>query len=105
MPGMTHAGDYSSTLHYLNAVKAAGSTDAAEVMRKMKEMPVNDIFAHGGKIREDGLHVHDMLLVQVKKPSESKGPWDYYKVLEKIPADRAFKPLSESACPLVKGKT
>jgi branched-chain amino acid transport system substrate-binding protein len=105
MPSLTHAGNYSSTLHYLQAVKAAGTDSAVEVMRKMKDTPVNDFFSRGGKIREDGLHVHDLLLVQVKKPSESKAPWDYYKILQKIPASDAYKPLSESACPLVKAKS
>ena len=68
----------------------------------MKEMPVNDFFAHGGKVREDGRMVHDMYLVQVKSPEESKYPWDYYKVIRTIPGDQAFRPLNESECPLVK---
>ena len=101
---MTHAGNYSSTLHYLNAVKAAGTDKTKEVMQKMKETPVNDFLSQGGRIREDGVYAHDMLLVQVKSPAESKAPWDYYKVLQKIPAIDVYKPMSESACPLVKGK-
>ena len=102
MPSMVQAGDYSSTMHYLKAVQAAGTDDADAVMKKMKETPVNDFFAKNGKIREDGRMVHDMYLVQVKTPAESKRPWDYYKVLATIPGDQAFRPLSQSACPLVK---
>jgi len=102
MPTQVEAGDYSSTMHYLEAVKAAGTDDTAAVMQKMKELPINDFFAKNGRIREDGRMVHDMYLVQVKKPSESKYPWDYYTVKAVIPGDKAFRPLSESACPLVK---
>ena len=102
MPHMGDAGDYSSTMHYLNAVQAAGTDDAKTVMAKMREMPVNDFFAKNGRIREDGRMVHDMYVYQVKKPSESKGDWDFYKLLEVIPAEQAFRPLSESTCPLVK---
>jgi branched-chain amino acid transport system substrate-binding protein len=71
-------------------------------MAKMRALPINDVFAKGGKIREDGRMVHDMLLVQVKKPSESKRPWDYYNVKATIPGDQAFQPLSKSTCALVK---
>lgn len=102
MPYQTHASIYSSTLHYLNAVKAAGTDSAQAVMRKMKDTPVNDFFARGGKIREDGLMAHDLLLVQVKSPLESKAPWDYYKIVQKISASDAYRPESESLCPLVK---
>jgi len=102
MPTMTHAGVYSSVSHYLKAVKAAGTSDSQAVLTKMRETPVDDFFSRGGKIRKDGRMVHDMLLVQVKKPEESKYPWDYYKVLATIPGDEAFRPLSESECPLVK---
>lgn len=102
MPQMTHAGDYSSTLHYLKAVQAAGTDDAQAVMAKMREMPVNDLFAKNGHIRADGLMVHDLLLVQVKKPEESKRDWDYYKVLAVIPGKDAYKSLDDSVCPLVK---
>jgi branched-chain amino acid transport system substrate-binding protein len=102
MPTQVEAGDYSSTMHYLEAVKAAGTDDTAAVMQKMKELPINDFFAKNGRIREDGRMVHDMYLVQVKKPSESKYPWDYYTVKAVIPGDKAFRPLSESTCPLVK---
>jgi branched-chain amino acid transport system substrate-binding protein len=102
MPTSTQAGNYSSTMHYLKAVQAAGTTDADAVMAKMREMPVNDFFAKGGRIREDGRMVHEMYLMEVKTPAESKGPWDFYKLLATIPGDQAFRPLSESACPLVK---
>jgi branched-chain amino acid transport system substrate-binding protein len=102
MPTSTQAGDYSSTMHYLKAVAAAGTLDAQTVMAKMREMPISDFFTHDGHIRIDGRMVHDMYLAEVKKPSESKGPWDFYKILETIPGDQAFRPLSESACPVVK---
>lgn len=102
MPHMGDAGDYSSTMHYLKAMAAAGTTDAEAVMKKMKETPVNDFFAKNGKIREDGRMVHDMYVYQVKTPQESKYEWDFYKLLAVIPAAEAYRPLSESACPLVK---
>lgn len=102
MPTSTQAGDYSSTMHYLQAVEAVGTDAAPAVMAKMREMPIHDFFARNGKIRIDGRMVHDMYLAQVKKPSESHYDWDYYKILATIPGDEAFRPLSESACPLVK---
>jgi branched-chain amino acid transport system substrate-binding protein len=102
MPNMSQAGVYSSTMHYLKAVKAAGTDDTAAVMKKMKEMPINDFFAKNGHIREDGRMVHDMYLFEVKKPADSKTPWDYYNLKATIPAEQAFQPLSKSACPLVK---
>lgn len=102
MPTMGDAGDYSSTLHYLNAVKAAGTDDTAAVMAKMKAMPINDMFAKNGKIRADGRMVHDMYVYQVKKPSESKYPWDYYKFQSVIPAEQAFRPINEGGCSLTK---
>jgi len=89
-------------MHYLKAVNAAGTDETGAVMRKMREMPVNDMFAKNGRIREDGRMVHDMYLYQVKKPSESKSPWDYYKLVATIPGEQAFQPLSASGCPLVK---
>jgi branched-chain amino acid transport system substrate-binding protein len=101
-PTSAQAGIYSSTLHYLQAVKKAGTTDAAAVMKVMKETPINDMFAKNGKIREDGRMVHDMYLFEVKKPSESKARWDDYKLLATIPGDEAFQQLSASRCPLVK---
>jgi branched-chain amino acid transport system substrate-binding protein len=102
MPTMTHAGVYSEVSHYLKAVKAAGTSDSQAVLAKMREMPVDDFFSRGGTIRKDGRMVHDMLLVQVKTPAESKYPWDYYKVLATISGDQAFRPIAESECPLVK---
>jgi len=101
-PGMVQAGVYSSVLHYLKAVQAAGTDDAAAVAQKMREMPVHDAFAQNGVVRADGRMVHDMYLIQVKTPAESKAPWDYYKVLRTIPADQATRPLAQSACALVK---
>ncbi len=102
MPTMVQAGQYSSVMHYLKAVKAAGTDDTAKVMAQMKKTPVNDFFARNGKIRDDGRMVHDMYLLQVKKPADSKTPWDYYHVKATIPAAEAFQPLSASRCPLVK---
>lgn len=102
MPTMAQAGDYSSMMHYLKAVKAINSDDAQKVMAQMKKAPVDDFFAKGGRIRDDGRMVHDMYLFQVKKPSESTGPWDYYKLRATIPAEEAFQPLSASRCPLIK---
>jgi branched-chain amino acid transport system substrate-binding protein len=101
MPTKEHAEAYSSIRHYLLAVAALQSTDAAAVMARMKATPVDDFFAQGGTIREDGRLMHDVYLVQVKTPAESKGAWDYYKVVATIPADEAFQPLAESDCPLV----
>ncbi|HHY48191.1 MAG TPA: ABC transporter substrate-binding protein [Alphaproteobacteria bacterium] len=102
MPTMVQASVYSSVMHFLKAVQAAGTDEAKAVARKMREIPVNDVFARNGWIREDGLMMHDMYLAQVKKPEESKGPWDYYTVLETIPAEKAFWPLSESKCALAR---
>ncbi len=102
MPNMAHAGDYSSTMHYLRAVEAAGTDDADAVSKKMRSTPINDFFAQNGTIREDGRMVHDMYLWEVKSPAESKGPWDYYKLVKTIPAEKAFQPLSASTCYLVK---
>ena len=90
------------TLHYLKAVQAAGTDEAKAVMAKMKQTPVNDFFAKNGRIREDGRHVHDFYLLQVKKPEESKYPWDYYKTIATISPEDAAKPLEASECPLVK---
>jgi branched-chain amino acid transport system substrate-binding protein len=102
MPNMVQAGLYSSVLHYLKAVQAAGTDETAAVMAKMKSTPVNDFFAKNGRIREDGRMVKEMYLFEVKKPSESKYPWDYYKLRATIPADEAFLPLAKSSCALVK---
>lgn len=101
-PTSAQAGVYSSVMHYLKAVKAAGTTDSAAVIKVMKDTPINDFFAKNGRIREDGRMVHDMYLFEVKSPSESKARWDYYKLLATVPGDRAFQPLEKSRCPLVK---
>ena len=102
VPTSAQAGVYSSVTHYLKAVKAAGTTDAAAVIKVMKDTPINDMFAKNGKIREDGRMVHDMYLFEVKKPSESKARWDDYKLLATIPGNEAFQSLEASRCPLVK---
>ncbi|CAO3436273.1 ABC transporter substrate-binding protein [Azospirillum doebereinerae] len=102
MPTMSHAAVYSGVLHYLKAVKAAGTSKTEAVVAKMRELPVEDMFADKGYIRADGRVMHDLYLVQVKTPAESKAPWDYYNVLGTIKAEDAFRPLSESECPLVK---
>ena len=101
-PTAAQAGVYSSVTHYLKAVKAAGTTDAAAVIKVMKDTPINDMFAKNGKIREDGRMVHEMYLFEVKKPSESKGRWDDYKLLGTVPGNEAFQSLELSRCPLVK---
>ncbi len=102
MPNMSQAGTYSAVTHYLHAVQAAGTDETGAVMAKMKELPINDFYAPNGRIRADGRMVHDMFLYEVKKPSEAKYPWDYYKSVATIPADKAFQPLATSACPLIK---
>jgi branched-chain amino acid transport system substrate-binding protein len=102
VPTSAQAGVYSSTMHYLKAVKAADTTDSAAVMKIMKDTPINDMFAKNGRIREDGRMVHDMYLFEVKKPSESKARWDDYKLLATIAGNDAFQPLELSRCPLVK---
>jgi branched-chain amino acid transport system substrate-binding protein len=102
MPNMAHAGDYSSTLHYLRAIKAAGTDEADAVSAKMRELPISDMFTKKGQIRKDGRMVHDMYLWEVKTPAESKGPWDYLKLIKTIPADQAFMPLEKSTCALVR---
>jgi branched-chain amino acid transport system substrate-binding protein len=103
MPSMIHAGTYSATLQYLKAVKAAGTKDSDAVAKKLKELPVEDVFAQGGgKVLENGRMVHDLYLFEVKKPSESKKPWDYYKQIAVVPGDKAFPSARESGCPLTK---
>jgi branched-chain amino acid transport system substrate-binding protein len=101
MPSMIHAGTYSATLQYLKAVKAAGTKDSDAVVKKLKELPVDDAFAQG-KVLENGRFVHDLYLFEVKKPSESKKPWDYYKQLAVVPGEKAFFTAKESGCPLTK---
>jgi branched-chain amino acid transport system substrate-binding protein len=101
-PNSNHASVYSSTLHYLNAVKAAGTDDTAAVMKKMRETPINDMFAKGGKLREDGRMVHDMYLFQVKSPAESKGPWDYYNLKGTVKGEDAFQSIAAGKCAAAK---
>jgi len=101
MPSMIHAGTYSATLSYLKAVKAAGTKDSDAVAAKLKELPVDDAFAKG-KVLANGRMVHDMYLFEVKKPSDSKQPWDYYKQLATVPGDKAFFSAKDSGCPLTK---
>src|SRR5712664_3515993 len=101
-PTMIHAGVYAATLHYLKAVEALKGDDGTKVIAKMKETPTDDPLFGKGSIRADGRKLHPMYLFEVKKPSESKGPWDYYKVRATIPADQAFRPLKDGECPLVK---
>jgi len=98
---MVQAGTYSAVRHYLKAMQAAGTADGKTVAEKMRELPVDDFFAKG-RVREDGRMLHDMYLVAVKSPNESKATWDYYKVLRRISAEEAAQPLSESKCSLVK---
>ncbi len=101
-PTMLQAGDYSATMHYLNAVKAAGTDAPDAVMAKMKATKISDMFTKNGVIRPDGRMVHDMYLMQVKSPAESKYPWDYYKVVQTIPGDQAFMTKAETKCSLWK---
>jgi branched-chain amino acid transport system substrate-binding protein len=101
MPTMPQAAVYSAVRHYIASIKAAGTDEAEAVMAKMRELPVNDFYVRDGHLREDGRLVHDMLFAQVKTPAESRGPWDYYKILGVIPGDQAFRPLAEGGCPLV----
>ena len=99
---MSQAGVYAEITHYLKAVAALKSAaDGKAVVAKMKELPTDDKLFGKGTVRADGRKIHPMYLVEVKKPTESKGPWDYFKVLATIPADQAFRPLSEGGCPLV----
>jgi branched-chain amino acid transport system substrate-binding protein len=101
-PTFPQAAYYSATLAYLNAVKAVGSTDSDKVMEELHKMTINDAFVQNARIRPDGLLEHDMYIAQVKTPSESKGPWDYYKIIQTMSGEQAFGKLSDSACPLVK---
>jgi len=101
-PSMDQAGVYAGILHYLKAVDAAKTDDGTKVTQKMKDLPTDDVLFGKGSIRKDGRKLHPAYLFEVKKPSESKGPYDYYKLLATIPADQAFRPLNEGDCPLVK---
>jgi branched-chain amino acid transport system substrate-binding protein len=103
-PTMVHAGVYSAVLHYLKAVEATKTDDGTKVIEQMKKMPTDDPLFGKGTVRADGRKVHPAYLVEVKKPSESKGPYDYYKVRATIPADQAFRPMAEGGCPLVAAK-
>ncbi len=100
-PTMIHAGVYSSVIHYLKAVEAGKTDDGTKTIAKMKEMPTDDPLFGKGSIRKDGRKLHPAYLVEVKKPSESKGPWDYHKIRATIPADQAFRPMADGGCPLV----
>lgn len=102
MPGEAQAGVYSGVLHYLKAVQAVGSKDAPKVLAQMRATPVEDAFSRNGRLLANGRMVHDMYLVQVKKPQESKYAWDYYRIVSTIPAANAFRPLQESSCPLTR---
>ncbi len=101
MPTMTQAGAYSAALHYLKAVAKVETLESEAVMAEMKKSKVNDFFGRGGYIRTDGRMVHDMYLVEVKKPSESKEPWDIAKVRQVIPGEEAVAPLEKSSCPFL----
>jgi branched-chain amino acid transport system substrate-binding protein len=102
MPTMIHTGVYGSVLHYLRAIKAAGTDDPQKVMAKMRELPIEDVFVHGGRLREDGRVIRDMYLARVKKPQESKEPWDYLEIIKTVKGDDAYRPVAESKCPLLK---
>src|SRR5580698_1028658 len=102
LPSMLTAGVYSSTLHYLKAVQAAGTDDAKTVMAKMREMPINDVMTKNGKLRPDGRLVRDMYLFQVKSPEESKNKDDIYKLVATVPGDQAYRPMNEGKCPYIK---
>ena len=105
MPGYTVVGVYSAVIHYLRAVEALGShADGKAVIAKMKELPTEDKLMGKGYVRIDGRKIHPMYLFEVKKPEESKAPWDYYKQLATIPAEEAWRPLDQGECPLVKVK-
>ena len=102
MPTALQAGQYSAVLNYLRAVEKSGSDDVADVMKTLREMPIQDAFARNAKLRADGKLIHDTYLVSVKSPAESKAPWDYYKIVKTVSGEDSFNPLSESQCPLVK---
>jgi branched-chain amino acid transport system substrate-binding protein len=102
MPTMIQTGVYGAVLHYLKAIQAAGTDDPAKVMAKMRELPIEDTFVHGGKLREDGRVIRDMYLAKVKSPEQSKEPWDYLDIVKTVKGEDAFRPVSESKCPLLK---
>jgi branched-chain amino acid transport system substrate-binding protein len=100
MPNMLNAGDYSGVSHYLKSVAAAGTTEPSKVAEKMRELPIEDQTLHHGTIRSDGRVIRDMYLFQVKSPSQSHYPWDYYTLVATVPGDQAFRPLAEGGCSL-----
>ena len=102
IPSMLAAGSYGATLHYLKAVQAAGTDDPETVVKKMKELPVNDFYTKNGKVREDGRVIRNMYLFQVKTPGESKADGDYYKMISTVPGEEAFRPLKDGGCPFIK---
>jgi branched-chain amino acid transport system substrate-binding protein len=102
MPTMIHTGVYGSVLHYLKAIRAAGTDDPAKVMAKMRELPIEDVFVHGGKLREDGRVIRDMYLAKVKTPAQSEEPWDYLEIVKTVKGEDAFRPVAESKCPLLR---
>jgi branched-chain amino acid transport system substrate-binding protein len=102
MPSMIHTGVYGSVLHYLKAIKAAGTNDPAKVVAAMRELPIEDAFVRKGKLREDGRVIRDMYLARVKKPDQSKEPWDTLEIVRTVKGEDAFRPVSESKCPLLK---
>jgi branched-chain amino acid transport system substrate-binding protein len=104
VPTMAQAGTYGAVLHYLKAIQAAGTDDGLTVVQKMKELPINDFFTKNGRIREDGRVIRNMYLFQVKAPAESKYRFDFYKLLDTVPGDQAFRPMKEGGCPMVAGK-
>jgi branched-chain amino acid transport system substrate-binding protein len=101
MPTMTHASDYSAVLQYLKAMEKAGTDKAEDVLAAMRTLKIEDMYARNATLRDDNLLIHDTYLMEVKKPEESKGPWDYYKLVDTIPGDKSFRPIAESKCPLV----
>jgi branched-chain amino acid transport system substrate-binding protein len=100
-PSFIQAGTYGAVMHYLKAVKAAGTDEAKAVLAKMREMPINDFMTKNGKIRPDGRVIRDMYLMQAKTPAESKGEWDLVKMVATVPGNEAFRPLNEGGCKLV----
>jgi branched-chain amino acid transport system substrate-binding protein len=104
MPSDLQAGVYSSLTHYFKAVRATGSDHGLTVVRKMRELPIQDPIVRNARLREDGRMVHDIFLLRVKAPSEVKEPWDYLEILHSVPGDRAFRPMADGGCPLVSGK-
>ena len=101
-PSQAHAGVYSATLHYLRAAAAAGTDSGTAVLARMRETPVDDFFAPGARLREDGRLMNDMFLVEVKKPEEITQPWDILKILRRMPAEEIIRPMDKGGCPLVK---